>query len=74
MDTKLLTTINQQVYRKFPDVKGVPPRIQQSSVSKSGFLLIYRTRAMTPTQMSFDRIVRVLVDESGKIIKMSTSR
>ncbi len=72
MDKKTLTSICNQVYSRFPEVKGCHPRIQAHG--DSGQILIFKGQATTADGKSIPRVVRVVVDQNGKINKMTTSR
>lgn len=71
MDSKQLTLICQQVYKQFPEVKGIQPQVSpQGNVT----LLIFKTSAKTADGLTIKRTVRVTASPDGKIIKMTTSR
>lgn len=79
MKDKNIKTISSKISRQFPEVAGSQPKVQRqtSKSSKSSsltYLLTYRGKAITADGKSINRIVRVTADESGKIIKISTSR
>jgi hypothetical protein len=81
MNRDLLQAINQEIYRRFPEVKDKRPRIQKQDVSQSRsiskpptYLLIYQSQVLTSGQKMMPRLVRVVVTEQGKILKISTSR
>jgi hypothetical protein len=79
MDEKQLQAITSQVARKFPEVAGVRPQVkrqssQNSKSSPATYLITYRGKSKTADGKSITRIVRVTANESGTIIKMSTSR
>jgi hypothetical protein len=81
MDAKLLKSISSQVYRHFPEVKGSHPKIQlqsspqaKSAMASSTYLITYRGSATAPNGKSIPRIVRVVANDQGKILKMTTSR
>jgi len=79
MDEKQLQTITSKVARKFPEVAGVKPQVkrqssQNSKSSPATYLITYRGKSKTADGKSITRIVRVTTDDSGKILKMSTSR
>lgn len=81
MNRELLQAINQEVYRRFPEVKDKRPKIQKQEVTASRsivktptYLLIYQGQVLTANQKEMPRLVRVVVSEQGKILKMSTSR
>lgn len=72
----LVQSISQEVYRRFPDFKGIRPRIQiqQTPVAKKAYLFTFHRTAALPGGQGLSRWVRVLADERGKILKISTSR
>lgn len=72
-----LQSISQNVYQKFPELKGASPVVQsqsapgaKSTLAANRFVVIFKTTASHPVQ----RVVRVTVDAGGKILKISTSR
>jgi hypothetical protein len=72
MDSKLIETINKQVYRKFPEVNGVKPTTSPRPGDQT--LLVYKGVAQTADGRSLPRAVRVVVDVAGSIVKMTTSK
>lgn len=80
LTTAILDAIARQVYRQFPEVQGVRPSVQPQSGAKSGgagggqFVLTFRGSGQGPAGQSIQRIVRVVADERGKVLKISTSR
>jgi hypothetical protein len=75
-----IDTIARQVYRQFPEVRDARPSVQNQAVAKDAsraagrYLLTFRGRGQGPGGQSIMRIVRVVADERGKVLKMSTSR
>jgi len=67
-----LNEIYQQVYQKFPEVLGKTPvkHVQPNGQT----LLVFKGQGIGPNGTRIARIVRVLVNEKGKIVKMTTSR
>jgi hypothetical protein len=75
MDENLLNSICNQVYKKFPEVNGIRPKLQaMSKGTTSQHILIFSGKAKTASGTSIARVVRVVVSSEGKIIKMSTSK
>lgn len=72
MDRNLLTSVCNQVYRKFPEVNGVSPKVQSRPDEQT--LLIFNGKATTADGRSLPRAVRAVVDKNGKIVKLTTSR
>jgi len=71
MDQKTLDSICKQVYQKFPEAKGVKPKVKAYSENQS--LLLFQTTSKTADGKSLPRTIRVVVDQNGKVTKMSTS-
>jgi hypothetical protein len=72
MDKKLLTSICNQVYSRFPEVKGCSPQIQPHG--DTGQVLIFKGQATGADGKTIPRVVRVVVNTDGKIAKITTSR
>lgn len=72
MEEKALSQVCQSVYRKFPELKGARPSVKNQTTGN--FLLVFSGKAKTEDGLTISRTVRVTASESGKIIKMSTSR
>ena len=75
MKAKLIDKISQEVYQKHPDLKGVKPKITPREGEPSeDTLLVYKKKVSGPGGKSINRIVRAVVDQNGKIKKISTSK
>ena len=80
MDKKIVTSINNKVYRRFPELNGKAPKIQSQNTraknagSLSTYLFIYYGTVRISGNKTMPRLVRVVVNEKGKIMKISTSR
>ncbi len=77
MKSETVLDISKQIYRRFPEFKGVKPKVrsqQTATANHPTYLLTYATKAKIAEDRFLERWVRVVVDESGKIIKISTSR
>jgi len=75
MDENTLTSICEQVYHRFPEVKGVRPKLQPMSKGPtSQHILIFSGKASGENGKTIQRVVRVVVGDNGKIVKMSTSK
>ncbi len=72
MDSGALNQVCQSVYRKFPELKGVKPSVK--SQTTGNVQLVFKGSAKTEDGHSLSRTVRVTASESGKILKLSTSR
>ena len=84
LSQKQVQSISQTVFRKFPEMAGQPPTIRpqagpaaKAAGAKAGpahYLLTFKGSAAAPDGKVLRRLVRVVVEESGKIVKISTSR
>jgi hypothetical protein len=79
MEKKLISKISEAVYKKFPELKGEKPKVKPEPQAKSirsenKFILTYKGYVIDPSGRKFPRNVRVVADQKGKIIRMSTSR
>lgn len=74
-----IAAISRQVYRQFPEVRDASPSVQDQAGAKSllggsRYTLTYRGRGQGPGGKTINRIVRVVADDRGRVLKMSTSR
>lgn len=75
-----INSIASQVYRQFPEVRDARPVVQNQSSAKgpassdNRYLLTFRGRGQGPGGQTINRIVRVVADGRGKVVKISTSR
>jgi hypothetical protein len=76
MDADVQNRIARQVVRSFPEMNGIKPSVRRQSEKRGQlqFLLVFKGKASLPGGQSMTRIVRVVADESGNIVRMSTSR
>jgi hypothetical protein len=81
MDPKYIKSISNQVYRRFPELDGSRPKIRLQSVPKAKsappapkYLLTYQGKAKSSNGRTILRLVRVIADAKGKILKITTSR
>ncbi len=72
MDNATITSVSKKIYAKFPEVRGAKPKV--TDYAEGQFLIIYQGTAMSSNGKPIPRTVRAVVDESGKIIKTTTSR
>jgi hypothetical protein len=75
MDQKLIEKVSKTVYRKFPELTGSSPQVNQSkSPVNEEFVLVYKARTTDMRGNKIPRSVRVVVNAKGKIQRISTSR
>jgi hypothetical protein len=75
MDKKFVSKISKTVYKKFPELKGSSPRINQSkSPVNEEYVLVYKAHTTDIRGTKLPRSVRVVANSKGKILRISTSR
>jgi len=76
VDEEAVVKINRRVSRKFPEMDGKRPSVKRQSGPNglTQYLLTYRGQSALPGGRHINRIVRVVADNRGKILKMSTSK
>lgn len=67
-----MNEIYQKVYKKYPEVNGKKPT--RHNQPDGQVLLIFKGEGTGPNGVKIPRTIRVLVDQDGKIIKMSSSK
>lgn len=72
MDNDTLAKVCKTVYSRNPKFNGVRPKVSKDIFGNT--LMIFTTKGALPGGKSIDQTVRVLVDSSGKISKISSSR
>lgn len=71
LDSDVVSRISSQIYSKFPEVNGARPKVQSQG---SGYLLIFKGSARSSSGAQISRVVRVVVSDTGKVIKTTTSK
>ncbi len=86
LDVKTLTTISKHIQRQFPEVAGSKPEVKEQRPPQAkntsmhpgetsvNYLVTFRGSVTTPDGKSIPRLVRVVVNPDGKILKITTSR
>jgi len=80
LSSSQIDAIARQVYRQFPEIKEARPAVQNQPGAKTPgtpggrFVLTFKGKGQGPGGQSIVRIVRVVADERGKVLKISTSR
>ncbi len=71
LQAQAIERVSKQVCRDYPEMRGSRPSI---SGQGGNFVLTYRGRVRTSNGEEMSRVVRAVVDEDGRVIKMSTSK
>jgi hypothetical protein len=64
--------ITRTVVRQFPEMDGVRPAVKSQKGPR--YLVTFKGAVELPDGKTMVRIVRVVADEKGDVIRMSTSR
>ena len=72
MEQRIAEKICKEVYKNFPEMSGKAPTQKPHGAGQT--LFIFKGEAKVPGGRTMDRTVRVVADEQGNIIKMTTSR
>ncbi len=72
MERQILDNICRQIYSRFPEVRGCKPKVRSYAQNQS--LLIFEGKSHASDGHAIPRTVRVVVNASGKIAKVTTSR
>ena len=75
MERDLIRTISRKVIQRFPEMRNVRPNVKREHTNSGlRFRLTYKAKVEIPGGRSMKRVVHVLVDERGKVLRMSTSK
>jgi hypothetical protein len=70
IESSAVEKISQRVFREYPEMRGARPSITSGDKRCT---LIYKARVQTPAG-PMARVVRVVADEHGRVIRISTSK
>lgn len=79
MEARSLQSIRLEIYRRFPAMRGVRPRLQAirpptaPGPGRPAYVLVFESQGQAQGRR-IPLIVRVLVDARGKILRITTSR
>ncbi len=71
MNKKAVEKVTKSVVEQFPEMEGVRPTVKSE---RDQFVVTFKGTAELPDGKRMKRIVRVVADESGEVVRMSTSR
>lgn len=74
MKNNLLEQISSKVYTQFPETAGVKPQLKVQKGDPGVYLLLFKTEMKLPGGQKMVRIVRVVANDAGQVLKMSTSK
>ena len=72
---KQIDGVCRRVYKRFPELQGVRPRVKPHEQNGTGkVVLLFKSKVRTDDGMSLPISVRVIADDRGKVIKMTSTR
>ena len=71
MESAAIAKVTKTVVRQFPEMQGIEPTVRDQMDQCT---LTYSGAAELPGGKTLKRIVRVVADSEGEVIRMSTSR
>jgi hypothetical protein len=74
VDDQLIAKIRRQVVKTYPEMKDAKPSVRRQSGTHGGFQLTFKAQADLPGGRKINRVVRVVADEKGGILRMSSSK
>jgi len=82
MNQKIVQVICQEVYRRFPTMRGRKPNVRSFRIPKakkpstrsSRYLLTFKGQAITSSGKTIPNYVRVVANDKGRILKITMSR
>jgi hypothetical protein len=84
LEPTVIKAVTSQIHHKFPEFAGCQPKVHQQDVpqpkalfASTTYLLTYASTAQAQSasgSKAIPRWVRVVVNEKGKILKITTSR
>lgn len=75
MDERQISKIRRHVVRSYPEMKDATPSVKRKSGNGEGkFQLTFKAKAELPGGRKMSRVVRVVADERGNVLRMSSSK
>lgn len=78
MDEKIRQALHLKIAQRFPEIRALKPQVKQQpevdGQTQAMYLLTYKTSVKTTQGDTIPRIIRVVANAQGKIVKLTTSR
>jgi hypothetical protein len=74
VDERLIAKIRRRVVETYPEMKGAEPSVRRLSGNNGRVQLTFKAQADLPGGRKMRRVVRVVADEDGHILRMSSSK
>ncbi|MFQ6001663.1 MAG: hypothetical protein ACE5LG_08335 [Anaerolineae bacterium] len=72
MSKRRASKVKGYIYSRFPEMKGVQPKVSASHQGK--YVYIFRKRLPVAGGGDLLQVVRVVADKDGEVLKVSVSR
>lgn len=72
MKSEAISKVCAKVYNRYPKLAGKKPKVTEQSEGK--YLLVFNTKDDLPGGKSINQTIRVVADEAGNTVKISSSR
>lgn len=72
MNQEVINKISKKVYQSHPEVTGTKPRVSKQASER--FLLLFKSKAVINGNVQIEHTIRVVTNEQGDILKISSSR
>ncbi len=74
MKKEAVEKVTRTVVRQFPELDGVRPAVKSDKGGDDRYQITFKGAAKLPEGKTMKRIVRVVANAKGDVIRMSTSR
>jgi len=80
MKAELLDQISKQIHRRYPEFNGIRPKARLQTPPEGSrnpaktYLVTFSKKVALGDGKTMNRTLRVVTDENGKILKVTTSR
>ena len=80
MQPASIQIVCQKVYARFPNLRGVRPKVERQPAPVNAdqailrYLLVFKTQSVAVDGKTMLFAVRVVADDKGRILKLTTTR
>jgi hypothetical protein len=73
-------TVCKQVYARFPNLRGIRPKVERQQLPVNTdptllrYLLVFKTQSVAANGKTINFAVRVVADAQGSILKLTTTK
>lgn len=74
MKRHIVESVTSQILKKYPELKGVKPRVHENPIRQDTFTFTFKTDLKTDNGKKISRRIKVEADSSGNILKIVESK